>query len=165
LESAKSLTARVTADANMDPTGQKSAFSAAMSASTAMAPRSGIQQPHRQASMPANETLLPLSTARLKPIQQQTKYGNVEITSSGRVILDFAGERHRIVISENGLQVFLYPLPISDATWSMETTPASHVYSLETLPAKMHKKYRYAARFVSVVRSKTPKVPSQFNAC
>ncbi len=54
--------------------------------------------------------LEPVSTVRLKPIQQQTKYGRVEITPSGHVVLDFTGEPFRLVVSPDGQTVIIFIL-------------------------------------------------------
>lgn len=47
-----------------------------------------------------------MSTRRLKPLRQQTKHGRVEITGSdGHVILDFLGDRQRMVVTGDGSEV------------------------------------------------------------
>lgn len=49
------------------------------------------------------------------------------------------------------------PPPLPDAG-------TKHLYSYETLPVKHHDKYRYAARFVTLVRAKTAKITLYTNS-
>lgn len=65
-------------------------------------------------------------------------------------------------ISGDGLRIILYKAP--DGT-SVGTEPpqlpsrgADSIHSYETLPQRHHRKYVYAARFVRLVRAKTPKL-------
>eukprot|EP00158_Paraphelidium_tribonemae_P007976 Partr_v1_DN28419_c0_g1_i4_m41548 len=54
------------------------------------------------------------------------------------------------------LKILFYTKPIGE-NWSVYSKP-THTCSPSTIPEKYVKKYKYAAKFVDVVRSKTPKV-------
>ncbi|KAK9398879.1 serine/threonine-protein kinase PLK4 [Crotalus adamanteus] len=111
----------------------------------------------------------PLSAHRLKPIRQKTKNAVVSILDTGEVCMEFLKEcnsqefvKEVLKISCDGNEVTVYHpneglgVPLNDRP------PASpehlNVYSLDNLPEKYWKKYQYAAKFVQLVRSKTPKV-------
>ncbi|KAK7496406.1 hypothetical protein BaRGS_00012328 [Batillaria attramentaria] len=112
----------------------------------------------------------PLSTERLRPIRQKTKNAVVNILESGEVCLEFVknkGKEQRVVevfsISSDGKQVTVFHpgdggrgVAIGDVP---PAPPSScKTFTFKSLPDKYLKKYQYAARFVSLVRSKTPKV-------
>lgn len=103
------------------------------------------------------EILEALCTDRLKPMRQKTKHATVEITFTGHVLLDFTGDKYKVAIPGNGQTINFYRLPLTDS-WSVLYSPPDASYSLETLPQRYIKKYRYAHRFVDVVRSKTAKI-------
>ncbi|XP_041942363.1 LOW QUALITY PROTEIN: serine/threonine-protein kinase PLK4 [Alosa sapidissima] len=113
--------------------------------------------------------LLPLATARLKPIRQKTKNAVVSILDSGEVCMELlkglsSQERVKEVlrISCDGAMVTIYQpndgrgFPVLD----QPPTPPEDILicSLEDLPEKYWKKYQYATKFVQLVKSKTPKV-------
>lgn len=105
----------------------------------------------------SSKSLEALNTNRLKPIKQNTKHGVVEISSSGHLIMDLSGDKYRIMISPDGFRVDLFKHPISPS-WNYQYQSDSY-YTLDSgLPQKLQKKYRYAYRFVSIVRSKTAKI-------
>ncbi|ETE69088.1 Serine/threonine-protein kinase PLK4, partial [Ophiophagus hannah] len=111
----------------------------------------------------------PLSAHRLKPIRQKTKNAVVSILDTGEVCMEFLKEynsqefvKEVLKIYCDGNEVTIYHpnegigVPLNDRP------PASpehiNVYSFDNLPEKYWKKYQYAAKFVQLVRSKTPKV-------
>lgn len=114
----------------------------------------------------------PLNAQRLKPIRQKTRNAVVSITESNEVCLEFFQQREKqdyvievIRISSNGMKIATYipngkkgvlltsePPPSS----SHSTSTATYLYC--SLPFKYWKKYQYAARFVDIVRKKTPKI-------
>ncbi|TPX56203.1 hypothetical protein PhCBS80983_g04689 [Powellomyces hirtus] len=99
--------------------------------------------------------LPPFSTVRLKPLKQKTKHGTVTILSTGSLLLDFFGEEYLMVISGDSSQIHLYDRT-GDPTNPTESPIRS--YQRSSLPAAFAKKFRYASRFVDLVRSKTPKI-------
>ncbi len=69
-------------------------------------------QPSRTNSLPGSSLKknldrcnLSLSTDRLKPLKQTTKHGSIEILRDGRVVLEFKGDEHIIVVSPDGSKV------------------------------------------------------------
>ncbi|XP_038063268.1 serine/threonine-protein kinase PLK4-like [Patiria miniata] len=116
------------------------------------------------------ELTAPLNARRLRPIRQRTRNAMVSILESGEVCLEFLKTkdgRDRVVevcrISEDGMKITTYHpnggkgFPVTDAPPS---PPQDHttLYTYHDLPSKYWKKYQYAAKFVQLVRSKTPKV-------
>ena len=110
----------------------------------------------------------PLNAQRLRPIRQKTRNAVVSILEEGEVCLEFYQPKNGqdlvmevIRISSNGMKVSVYqpngkkgtPLTSRPPPLSAETT-----YLFSTLSSKYWKKYQYAARFVQLVRKKTPKV-------
>lgn len=67
--------------------------------------RSSERLPRQPASPTRDQALKPLITKRLKPLRQGTKYGTVEILSSGHVLLDFVGDAYVMLISGDGERV------------------------------------------------------------
>ncbi|KAJ3089464.1 Serine/threonine-protein kinase plk4 [Quaeritorhiza haematococci] len=102
------------------------------------------------------EQLPPFTTVRLKPLKQKTKHGTVTILSTGQLMLDFIGEEYLLVISGDSNQIDFYDRE-GDPT-KLETQRPVRSYTRSSLPAQYVKKYRYAMRFVELVRSKTPKI-------
>ncbi|KAI8817463.1 kinase-like domain-containing protein [Fimicolochytrium jonesii] len=95
------------------------------------------------------------STQRLKPLKQKTKHGTVSILASGDLLLDFLGEEFLMLISGDSRTIELFDRSTSP------TDPQSRPirrYTRTSLPSAYVKKYRYASRFVDLVRSKTPKI-------
>jgi serine/threonine protein kinase len=114
-------------------------------------------------------SLLPLSTERLRAISKRTKHAQAEITASGQLMLDFDGDKYRMVISGDGGTVKFFDNPehttstphqssaSSTDMWLFDKKPLRS-YRLASLPQKFWKKYQYACRFVDAVKAKTPKV-------
>ncbi|XP_062991367.1 serine/threonine-protein kinase PLK4 isoform X2 [Elgaria multicarinata webbii] len=112
----------------------------------------------------------PLSAHRLKPIRQKTKNAVVSILDTGEVCMEFLKEynskefvKEVLRISCDGNEVTIYHpnegrgIPFND---SPPPPPPEdlNVFVFDNLPEKYWKKYQYAAKFVQLVRSKTPKV-------
>ncbi|KAJ3179610.1 Serine/threonine-protein kinase plk4 [Geranomyces variabilis] len=117
------------------------------------------------------------STARLNPLKQKTKHGTVTITPRGDLVLDFFGEEFLMVISGDSAYVRLFDRQgqgrgggvvdaaaanddddnDDDPTVQGRRAPARS-YKRTSLPVAYAKKFRYASRFVDLVRSKTPKI-------
>ena len=114
----------------------------------------------------------PICSRRLKPIRQRTKNAFLNILENGEVCLEFLrsqGGRETIAdvcrILPDGMRIVLYrPAGAANNAASSGAPPplpldgSDAIYAYENLPAKHWKKYVYAARFVKVVRAKTPKV-------
>ncbi|XP_076446054.1 serine/threonine-protein kinase PLK4-like isoform X2 [Babylonia areolata] len=112
----------------------------------------------------------PLSTQRLRPIRQKTKNAVVNILESGEVCMEFVknkGREERVVevfsISSDGQQIIVFHPGDGGRGVAIGEAPPSppsscKTFTFRTLPDKYFKKYQYAAKFVGLVRSKTPKV-------
>ncbi|KAI8921586.1 kinase-like domain-containing protein [Entophlyctis helioformis] len=108
---------------------------------------------------PSDAVLQPFSTLRLKPIKQSTKHGQVEILANGSLVLDFAGDQHSIHITGDGETIRLVPHDAQPQAGRPPRPPSATLeYTRKTLPPQLAKKYRYASKFVSLVRAKTPKI-------
>ncbi|KAL5011937.1 hypothetical protein ScPMuIL_010488 [Solemya velum] len=129
-----------------------------------------MEKPCSGFSSNIRDTVLPLSTARLRPIRQRTKNAMVTIMESGMVCLEFLKVRQReehvvdvFVVSANGQEIKMFQpnsskgVQVSSQPLSLPRTPLKS-FSYNDLPQKYWKKYQYAARFVKLVSSKTPKV-------
>ncbi|XP_054845872.1 serine/threonine-protein kinase PLK4 isoform X2 [Eublepharis macularius] len=111
----------------------------------------------------------PLNAHRLKPIRQKTKNAVVSILDTGEVCMEFLKEycsqelvKEVMRISCDGSGVTVYHpnegrgVPLKDRP---PPPPEDlNIYNFDSLPEKYWKKYQYAAKFVQLVRSKTPKV-------
>ncbi|KAJ8324495.1 hypothetical protein QVD99_002515 [Batrachochytrium dendrobatidis] len=95
------------------------------------------------------------STDRLNPMRQITKHGQVEILPTREILLNFSGDQYIMIISGNSETISLYPRSTYHVDSNMQ--PARQ-YSRSSLPTSLLKKFRYAARFVELVRAKTPKI-------
>ena len=114
----------------------------------------------------------PLNAQRLKPIRQKTRNAVVSITESNEVCLEFFQQREKqdyvvevIRISSNGMKITTYipngkkgVLLTSQPPQSSSHSKSAATYLYCSLPFKYWKKYQYAARFVDLVRKKTPKI-------
>lgn len=113
----------------------------------------------------------PLCSERLAATRHRTKTAVLSIQEgTGEVCIEFVKRRsgeERVVdvcrISSDGLRVALYNtggrgVPITDSPPPLPPGGADLIFSYESLPRPHWKKYMYAARFVSLVRAKTPKV-------
>lgn len=121
-------------------------------------------------SKTVRDVVEPLNAIRLRPIRQRTRNAIVNILESGEICMEFVKMKQKVekvvevmVISVDGQKINVYqpnrgkgevvgeePVPL----------PAEPVKSFvfDLLPEKYWKKYQYAARFVKLVRSKTPKI-------
>ncbi|XP_053559615.1 serine/threonine-protein kinase PLK4 isoform X2 [Bombina bombina] len=113
--------------------------------------------------------LPPLNSDRLKPIRQKTKNAVVSILDTGEVCMEFLKEynsqervKEVLRISSDGNLVYIYHpnegrgFPLVDRPPSPPENMLS--FTFDGLPEKYWKKYQYAAKFIQLVRSKTPKV-------
>ncbi|TMW51573.1 hypothetical protein DOY81_003360 [Sarcophaga bullata] len=115
----------------------------------------------------------PLNTLRLQPTRYKTKNAIMSILNHGEVVIEFIKYRakyncDRITdicwISGDGMRIIIYQpdpgrgLAIAERPPELPATSADNIFSYDSLPAKHWKKYVYAARFVGLVKSKTPKV-------
>ncbi|XP_075163638.1 polo like kinase SAK [Haematobia irritans] len=115
----------------------------------------------------------PLCTTRLLPTRYKTKNAIMSILKKGEVVVEFIKYKSKFHedritdicwISSDGMSVIVYQpdpgrgLPISDQPPDLPSISTNHIFSYNTLPHKHHKKYAYAARFVELVKSKTPKI-------
>uniref|UniRef100_A0A8C4WJ52 Serine/threonine-protein kinase PLK4 n=1 Tax=Gopherus evgoodei TaxID=1825980 RepID=A0A8C4WJ52_9SAUR len=111
----------------------------------------------------------PLNAHRLKSIRQKTKNAVVSILDAGEVCMEFLKELHSqelvkevLRISCDGSVITVYH-PNEGRGFFLDDGPPSPpedvvTYNFDNLPEKYWKKYQYAAKFVQLVRSKTPKV-------
>ncbi|KAJ3052841.1 hypothetical protein HK097_005568 [Rhizophlyctis rosea] len=104
---------------------------------------------------PTGLQLPAFATTRLKPLQQKTKHGMVSILQTGEILLDFIDDDALMLISADSDKIDLFPKG-SDPIRSSDLPTAT--YDRRSLPRNQHKKFRYASRFVDLVRSKTPKI-------
>ncbi|GLV35155.1 Sak kinase [Carabus blaptoides fortunei] len=114
-----------------------------------------------------------LCSFRLLPIRHQTKNAVLSILESGEVCIQFIKKRGRArqdlvsevcLISPDGMRIVLYEpeggkgaIP-ADKPPTLPQRGADAIFSYENLPEKHWKKYLYAAKFVDLVRAKTPKI-------
>ncbi|TDG42085.1 hypothetical protein AWZ03_011487 [Drosophila navojoa] len=115
----------------------------------------------------------PLNTLRLQPTRYKTKNAIMSIVANGEVVIEFIKcksrmNEDRIVdicrISNDGRRIIIYQpdpgrgLPIREKPSELHANGMDNAYTYDNLPSKHWKKYVYAARFVGLVKSKTPKV-------
>lgn len=116
----------------------------------------------------------PLNTSRLLPTRYKTKNAIMSILKDGNVLIEFIKfkakyNEDRITdlcwISSNGQRILIHQpehgrtIPIKDeAPTELLMVSTNLNFSYNTLPEKYWKKYMYAARFINLVKSKTPKV-------
>ncbi|CAF1645596.1 unnamed protein product, partial [Adineta ricciae] len=118
------------------------------------------------------EKLQPLNTQRLKPHRQATKTLIMNIMENGEVVLETMrtkSTKRRIVdvfrVSSDGLHIITY-MPNSRHSSPVGEHPppiprdknAYQEYHFDRLPPEYWKKYQYAHKFVTLVRSRTPKI-------
>ncbi|KFB45550.1 serine/threonine protein kinase [Anopheles sinensis] len=115
-----------------------------------------------------------LNTARLMPTRHRTKHVILTILAdSGEVVLEFVKPKGRLRedrvvdvcrISSDGLRFVLYQpggsrgVPIKNEPPDLPAAGVDSIYSYENIPERHWKKYVYAARFVNMVKAKTPKI-------
>ncbi|XP_016925999.3 serine/threonine-protein kinase PLK4 [Drosophila suzukii] len=115
----------------------------------------------------------PLSSKRLLPTRYKTKNAIMSILRNGEVVLEFIKFRPKLNedricdicrISDDGQRIIIYQpdpgrgLPVKEQPPELQIPSGDCVYNYDNLPSKHWKKYVYGARFVGLVKSKTPKV-------
>ncbi|XP_063987432.1 serine/threonine-protein kinase PLK4 [Diachasmimorpha longicaudata] len=111
----------------------------------------------------------PLNTQRLLPVRHRTKNFILTILDNGEVCIEFLRKKNNSVdkisdvcrISSDGLRIVLYRPDIRDIGDEPPPLPsrgADNIYSYESLPTRLHRKYLYAAKFVKLAKSKTSKL-------
>uniref|UniRef100_A0A6J0SLD0 Serine/threonine-protein kinase PLK4 n=1 Tax=Pogona vitticeps TaxID=103695 RepID=A0A6J0SLD0_9SAUR len=131
--------------------------------------KGGKEPQYRHPKSTLRSTVSPLSAQRLKTIRQRTKNAVVSILDTGEVCMEFLKEynskefvKEVLRISCDGSEITVYHpnegrgMPLHDRPPPLPED--LHVYTFDSLPEKYWKKYQYAAKFVQLVRSKTPKV-------
>ncbi|CAF4792263.1 unnamed protein product, partial [Rotaria sp. Silwood2] len=118
------------------------------------------------------EKLQPLNTQRLKTLRQATKSFIMSIMENGEVVLETMrtkGTKRRIVdvfrVSSDGLRIITYTpnsrhgSPIGDHPPPIPRDKnAYQEYEFDKLPSEYWKKYQYAHKFVTLVRSRMAKI-------
>uniref|UniRef100_A0A8D0FMG4 Serine/threonine-protein kinase SAK n=1 Tax=Strix occidentalis caurina TaxID=311401 RepID=A0A8D0FMG4_STROC len=128
-----------------------------------------VKEPPAHQKPTLRSTVSPLNAHRLKPIRQKTKNAVVSILDTGEVCMEFLKEHHSqefvkevLRISCDGNMIAVYHPNEGRGFLLDDRPPASPedicMYNLDNLPEKYWKKYQYAAKFVQLVRTKTPKV-------
>uniref|UniRef100_A0A182RJU0 Serine/threonine-protein kinase PLK4 n=1 Tax=Anopheles funestus TaxID=62324 RepID=A0A182RJU0_ANOFN len=113
-------------------------------------------------------------TLRLLPTRHRTKFLILSIVAEcGEVVLEFLKSKgrqqeDRVVdvcrISGDGIRFMLYQpdgsrgVPIKNEPPDLPSGGVDCIYNYEDIPEKHWKKYVYAARFVNMVKAKTPKI-------
>nr|CAI5861153.1 unnamed protein product [Callosobruchus analis] len=118
-----------------------------------------------------NRNSVPLCSERLLPTRHQTKNTVLSILKDGEVCIEFIkrrGSGREVVcevmrISADGMRVVTYepegsPFPNPDGPPPPKAAGADRICSFDNLSDRQRKKYSYAAKFVELVRAKTPKV-------
>ncbi|KAI8591672.1 hypothetical protein BDZ88DRAFT_487338 [Geranomyces variabilis] len=122
-------------------------------------PPSFTSSPPTTATTRTPTDLPAFSTTRLNPLKQKTKHGTVTITPRGDLVLDFIGEEFLMVISGDSAYVRLFErYGTDDDDPETQGRAPTRSYKRTSLPLAYAKKFRYASRFVDLVRSKTPKI-------
>jgi hypothetical protein len=90
------------------------------------------------------------STVRLRTMQQNTKHGTISILKNACLLIDFKSEEFLIQISDDSQCV----------SYCDRSNPTKLVCSFKSsnLPSKLVKHFKYASRFVDLVKTKTPKI-------
>ncbi|UJR26570.1 hypothetical protein I4U23_007891 [Adineta vaga] len=118
------------------------------------------------------ERLQPLNTQRLKSHRQATKSLIMNIMENGEVVLETIRTKttkRRIVdvfrVSGDGLHIITYTPNSRHGSPGSDHPPpiprdknAYQEYHFNRLPSEYWKKYQYAHKFVTLVRSRTPKI-------
>ena len=106
----------------------------------------------------------PLDSSRLKPIKQVTKNATISILEDCTVLLEFSkttSKKEKVLtalsISSDGMKISLVE-PSVKSNKNNLACDNSKAFTYHNLPAKHWKRYQYAARFVQIIRSNTPKV-------
>ncbi|XP_017042337.1 serine/threonine-protein kinase PLK4 [Drosophila ficusphila] len=132
-----------------------------------------IGQNSRPAPKEERISVSPLNTKRLLPTRYKTKNAIMSILRNGEVVLEFIKFRPQLNedrvndicrISDDGQRIIIYQpdpgrgLPVREHPPDLQIPSGDCVFNYENLPSKHWKKYVYGARFVGLVKSKTPKV-------
>ncbi|MPC46521.1 Serine/threonine-protein kinase PLK4 [Portunus trituberculatus] len=145
--------------------------------------RDGMTQPRRDTAIPAEaglwknncqtlrQQVSPLTSKRLRKVRYRSNKYFLNILENGEVCLEHLSGRHtqELVddvcrISPDGLRIVIYrPNGGSGAVPGESPVPlpeegADLIYSYENLPSKYWTKYKAAARFVKLLRSRTTKI-------
>uniref|UniRef100_A0A0A9XPB5 Serine/threonine-protein kinase PLK4 n=1 Tax=Lygus hesperus TaxID=30085 RepID=A0A0A9XPB5_LYGHE len=128
----------------------------------------------RHSVTPSGPGVPPLNADRLQPTRHITKNAILSIVESSEVVIELIKKKagrseERVVdvcrISSDGLRVVVYRpgphgrgVPVQDTPPPLPPGGADFIFSYESLPPEHWKKYIYGARFVGLVRSKTPKI-------
>ncbi|KAI3659895.1 hypothetical protein MP638_003395 [Amoeboaphelidium occidentale] len=104
--------------------------------------------------LPTKSCLKLINTNRLKPLNQETKYGLVEILPTGDLLLNFNQDKYKILISGNGETLSFLDKYTNER---LKTYTTKEIIRSESLS----KKYKYGQKFVEMVQSKTVKVSYQ----
>lgn len=101
-----------------------------------------------------------INTLRLKPFEQNTKYGLIKIHEDHSVSLESTSEGLLVEINGNGSEV-----PLIQKIFNKKITIRERITLIVTarhfpdsLPSEILVKYNFAFRFIELVRAKTPKV-------
>lgn len=114
----------------------------------------------------------PLNSIRLQPVRFETRNAILHILQNHEIVLEFLKSKHKshkIVdevcrISSDGLRIIIYKpnnghgIMVKENPVDIPEKGADHIFSYQNIPLKFHKKYYYAARFVDMVKAKTPKI-------
>lgn len=130
-------------------------------------PKIFVEPPKPQLSVPQ------LCSFRLLPTRHRAKNAILTILDTGEICVEIIRKRNLnrdevvkevCLISPDGLRIVIFEPEKGRGIKPMDKPPplppqgADAIYSYENLPEKHWKKYLYAARFVDLVRAKTPKV-------
>ena len=100
-----------------------------------------------------------LSTERLAPIHQTTKHGRIEILPSHNILVDFKMDQCVILINTEKQTLGLFKRQKNNGSPIVyEKRTPDFTTKISCCPSVIRKTVRYAAKFVDLVRSKTPKV-------
>lgn len=136
-------------------------------------PANGQQQPQPPAAeLPPAIAVAQLNADRLLPTRYETKKAILSIDADGRVLVELlprssSGNNRKpksdrctemCRISRDGTRIEIYQPDPGRAGVDGGGTRPTETHSYPHVPAKHSKKYMYAARFVQLVRAKTPKI-------
>lgn len=95
----------------------------------------------------------PLTTRRLNPLKQMTKYGSIEIHQNGNVSIDFLDSSDVLLISSDGLRIE----SIDKRTGQQFSTSITNLNNtMNSTISSFKRRYEYARRFINLVKAKTP---------
>ncbi|QSL65039.1 hypothetical protein MERGE_002344 [Pneumocystis wakefieldiae] len=87
------------------------------------------------------------NTKGLNVIKQKTKHADIEITKKGHLRLSFHNVSWECLINSDGIKIKI-----------IQSDKLPQIYQLDDLPAKYLRAYRYASKFISILKSKIPKI-------